>query len=200
MGNRRAVVTLLRSDLWSLEEYAVRRPEFRAQVLHHKKHRQVLVGGHVLLIFEDQLTIRYQIQEMLRIEKIFEPAGIQDELDAYNPLIPDGSNLKCTLLIQYDDVAERQRRLAELVGIEDGVWLQFGTTPKVYPVADEDMDRTNEHKTAAVHFLRYPLEAVQIAAARTGAPLSFGVDHAAYPVDVLTAPDAVRQSIVGDLA
>lgn len=190
---------LTRDDLWSLEQYAEKRETFRREVIDHKKNRQVLIGDHLLLIFEDELTIRYQIQEMLRVEKVFEAAGIQDELDAYNPMIPDGENLKCTLLIQYDDVAERKRRLAELVGIEDGIWLQFGDSGKVYAVADEDMERDYEGKTSAVHFMRYQLSKAQIAAAKRGEALIIGVEHAAFPVEDTTVADNVRASLVADL-
>lgn len=190
---------LTRADLWSLEEYAQQRPEFRTEVIRHKKDRQVLIGDHLLLIFEDSLTIRYQIQEMLRIERVFEAQGIQDELDAYNPLIPDGDNFKCTLLIQYGDVEERKRRLTELVGIEDTIWLQFGDTGKIFAIADEDMERDEPDKTAAVHFLRYQLNADQLAAAKAGAKFIIGVDHPAYEAAALTVADNVRRSLVADL-
>ncbi|HKI73943.1 MAG TPA: DUF3501 family protein [Pseudomonadales bacterium] len=190
---------LNRSDLWSLEEYAARRGEFRAEVIKHKKDRQILIGDHLLLIFEDKLTIRYQIQEMLRIERVFEPEGIQDELDAYNPLIPDGDNFKCSLLIQYGDVEERRRRLTELVGIEDKIWLEFGDTGKVFAIADEDMARDEPGKTSAVHFLRYQLNAEQIAAAKSGASFTIGVDHPGFQVDDITVAEDIRSSIVGDL-
>ncbi|MCB1692383.1 MAG: DUF3501 family protein [Pseudomonadales bacterium] len=191
---------LTREDLWSLEEYSTRRPEFRAEVIAHKKDRQLLIGGHILLIFEDRKTIQYQIQEMLRIEKIFEANGIQEELDAYNPLIPDGDNFKCTMLIQYEDVDERKRRLTELVGVEDVIWIRFGDTPKIYPIADEDMERENAEKTSSVHFMRYQLDAAAIAAAKSGEPMTVGVDHPAFPVDVVTVPENIRTSVVGDLA
>jgi hypothetical protein len=192
------VMTLKRDDLWSLEQYAEKRPEFRAEVLEHKKNRNVLIGDHLLLLFEDELTIRYQIQEMLRIEKVFEAEGIQDELDAYNPLIPDGSNLKCSLMIQYHDVDERKRRLAELVGIEDVIWLEFGDSGRVYPISDEDMERDNADKTSAVHFMRYELNEEQVAAARSGVPLVFGVEHTGYPVEDLLVSDAIREALVAD--
>lgn len=191
---------LTRSDLWSLEEYAAKRPEFRANVISHKKDRQVLIGDHLLLIFEDKLTIQYQIQEMLRIERVFEAQGIQDELDAYNPLIPDGDNFKCSLLIQYGDVEERKRRLSELVGVEDTIWLQFGDTGKIFAIADEDMDRDDADKTSAVHFLRYQLNPDQIAAAKRGTVLTIGVDHPHYEVQNAQIADNVRQSLVADLA
>jgi hypothetical protein len=190
---------LTRDDLWSLEQYAEKREAFRREVIDHKKNRQVLIGDHLLLIFEDELTIRYQIQEMLRVEKVFEAAGIQDELDAYNPMIPDGENLKCTLLIQYNDVAERKRRLTELVGIEDAIWLQFGDSGKIYAIADEDMERDYEGKTSAVHFMRYQLSEAQIAAAKRGEALTIGVEHSAFPVEDTTIADKVRTSLVADL-
>ncbi len=191
---------LQRKDLWSLEEYSENRPEFRAQVLEHKQHRRVQLGDHVLLVFEDAMTIKYQIQEMLRIEKIFEAAGIQEELDAYNPLIPDGENLKCSMLIQYADVAERKERLSELVGIEDKIWLKVGDAEKVYPIADEDLERSNEDKTSAVHFMRYQLEGDALNAARSGGAMTFGVDHPNYPCDDVTVSDEVRQSLANDLS
>lgn len=175
-----ANATLERSDLWSLEEYSVKRPEFRQTVLAHKKHRRVLLGDHLELIFEDATTIRYQIQEMLRIEKVFEAEGIQEELDAYNPLIPDGDNLKCTMLIQYPDVEVRKQKLAELKGIEDLIWVQVGDGEKVFAIADEDMERANEEKTSAVHFMRFQFDAASIAAAKDGAQISMGCDHANY--------------------
>ena len=190
---------LTRDDLWSLEEYASKRPEYRREVIEHKKDRQLLIGDHLLLIFEDAKTIQYQIQEMLRIERVFEPQGIQDELDAYNPLIPDGTNLKCSMLIQYGDVEERKQRLTELVGIEDRVWLQFGDSGKIFAIADEDMERDEPGKTSAVHFLRYELNPDQVAAAKSGAEMRVGVDHDAFPVDVATVPENIRKSIVGDL-
>jgi hypothetical protein len=195
MGN----TALKRDDLWSLEEYAARRDAFRTEVLAHKKIRRILLGDHILLVFEDITTIRYQIQEMLRIEKVFEAAGIEEELQAYNPLIPDGDNWKCTLLIQYEDVDERKRRLSELVGIEDQIWLQVGDLAKIYPIADEDMDRSREEKTASVHFLRYQLSSEQISAARLGAAIVAGIDHVAYPCEQVTADEATRNALVGDL-
>jgi len=190
---------LTRADLWSLEEYAERRAAFRADVLAHKKNRQVLVGNHLLLLFEDQLTLKYQIQEMLRIEKVFEASGINDELEAYNPLIPNGDNWKCTLLIQYNDVDERKRRLAELIGVEDQIWMQVGETKRIYPITDEDMDRTTADKTSAVHFMRYQLSAEQIEAVKAGAAVTVGVDHLAFPCESVLLPENVRQSLLNDL-
>ena len=190
---------LQRSDLWSLEEYSEHRKAFREQVLAHKENRRVLLGGHLLMTFEDSQTIKYQVQEMLRIEKIFEADAIKEELDAYNPLIPDGDNWKCTLLIQYEDVDERKRRLTELVGVEDVIWLKIGDLEKIYPIADEDMDRSNDDKTAAVHFMRYQLTNEQVEAAKAGEALSFGVDHVAYPCEELVLDENQRQSLVADL-
>ena len=190
---------LQKSDLWSLEEYSEHRKAFREQVLAHKENRRVLLGGHLLMTFEDSQTIKYQVQEMLRIEKIFEADAIKEELDAYNPLIPDGDNWKCTLLIQYEDVDERKRRLTELVGVEDVIWLKIGDLEKIYPIADEDMDRSNDDKTAAVHFMRYQLTNEQVEAAKAGEALSFGVDHVAYPCDELVLDENQRQSLVADL-
>lgn len=188
-----------RNDLWSLEEYSERRESFRAEVMAHKKSRRVLLGEHILLMFEDETTIKYQIQEMLRIEKIFETAGVQDELDAYNPLIPDGDNWKCCLLIQYGDEEERKVRLTELVGVEDKVWMQLGDLPKLYPIADEDMDRSREEKTSAVHFLRYQLSPAHIAAVKSGAQMTAGVEHPAYQCADLTVDDATSASLANDL-
>lgn len=191
---------LSRANLWSLEEYSERRSTFRTEVLAHKKNRQVLLGGHINLIFEDELTVRYQIQEMLRIEKVYEAAGIQEELDAYNPLIPDGDNWKCTMLIQYSDVDERKRRLAQLIGVEDKVWIQVGDQDKSFAICDEDMDRTTEDKTSAVHFMRYPLTSAQVEAAQQGAAITIGVDHPGFPCEPEVLSDAVRRALVADLA
>jgi len=188
-----------RSSLLSLEAYARERNAFRARVIEHKKHRTVPLGEHVTLIFEDELTIRYQIQEMLRIERIFEEEGIQHELDAYNPLVPDGTNLKATMMIEYSDVAERQRQLARLKGIEDRVWVQVADCARVYAIADEDLDRENEEKTSAVHFLRFELAPAMREALRRGAGLAIGVDHPGYGASIEAAP-AVRAALAADLA
>ena len=190
---------LTKESLWGLEEYSDRREQFRKEVLEYKKVRRIQLGEHLYLMFEDETTIKYQIQEMLRIEKIFDSSGIQDELDAYNPLIPDGDNLKCTMLIQYEDPEERKEWLSKLVGVEDKVWLQIGDNEKVFPIADEDMERTREEKTSSVHFLRYQLSAEQIAALESGAPLRAGVAHHAYSCDDITIQDDVRRSLLGDL-
>ena len=186
-------------SLLSLEAYARERNAFRARVIEHKKARTVALGDHITLIFEDELTIRYQIQEMLRIERIFEDDGIRQELDAYNPMVPDGSNLKATMMIEYPDVAERQRALAQLKGIEDRVWVQAGDAARVYAIADEDLERENEEKTSAVHFLRFELDAGMRKALRGGAQLRVGVDHPQYQAQVVTPP-AVRDALAADLA
>ena len=190
---------LSRGDLWSLEEYAEQRPQFRARVLEHKKSRQLPLGDHARLYFEDALTIKYQIQEMLRIEKVFEADGINEELEAYNPLIPDGHNWKATFMIEYEDAEERSQRLAEMIGIEDKVWLQVGDSDRIYAIADEDLDRSNDVKTSSVHFMRFELSPDMIAAAHRGEPISAGVDHPAYPISAHSVEDSVRQSLAADL-
>jgi len=190
---------LERKDLWSLEEYAEKRDAFRAEVLAHKKNRNVLIGGYVLLVFEDALTLRYQIQEMLRIEKVFEAAGIQDELDAYNPLIPDGDNWKCSMLIQYPEVEERRVRLAELLGIENQLWATVGDGNKVFAIADEDLERANEDKTSAVHFLRFQFDAETTAAIKAGGQITFGIDHDNYSSDDVVLAEASRASLAADI-
>ena len=187
------------SDLMSLEQYARERAGFRARVLAHKKTRQVALGPNATLYFEDGLTIQYQVQEMLRIERIFEAEGIEDELSAYNPLIPDGSNWKATFMLEYPDVEQRKRELARLVGVEDKVWVQVDGHDKVFAIADEDMERDTADKTSSVHFMRFELEADMIAALKGGAGLAMGVDHDNLQV-VVTVPDAVRGSLINDLA
>ena len=189
-----------RDSLMTLEAYAKARKDFRARVLAHKKPRSVALGDHVTLLFEDELTIRYQIQEMLRIEKTFEEAGIQDELDAYNPLVPDGSNFKATMLIEYDDADERRRALAQLKGIEDRTYVQVEGCPKVYAIADEDLERENEDKTSSVHFLRFELTKEMIAALKYGVGLGMGVDHPAYGAAVAAVSPETRAALVADLA
>jgi hypothetical protein len=190
---------LSRKDLYSLEEYSEIRDEFRARVMQHKKNRRLDLGDNLVLFFEDRLVMQYQIQEMLKAEKIFEADGIQEELDAYNPLIPDGTNWKATMMIQYSDVIERQRMLAKLVGIENKVWLRVGNHDKVYPIADEDLERATEDKTSAVHFLRFELTPAMIADAHKGATLSAGVEHDNYSVNVDAIPDNVAESLIEDL-
>ncbi len=186
-------------DLWKLEDYAERRPAFRQQVIAHKKRRKLHLGPHLTLLFEDRLTIQYQVQEMLRIERLFERDGIEDELAAYNPLIPDGRNWKATCLIEFEEPAERAVWLAKLRGIEDRLWAQVGEWPKIVPIADEDLERENETKTSAVHFLRFELSAAQIAALKQGEALRFGVDHAKYAY-VMAVDETMRQALLADLA
>ncbi len=190
---------LRRDDLYSLEDYARHRDEMRTRVMEHKAHRRLHLGDHLTLYFEDRLTILYQVQEMLRAERIFEPEGIRDELDAYNPLIPDGTNWKATLMIEYPDPAERNRELRRLVGIEHRVWLQVEGHAPVTAIADEDLERSNEEKTSSVHFLRFELTAGMIGALKGGAPLRAGVDHPAYPVRLESVPELLRESLVADL-
>ena len=187
---------LAQQDLFTLEAYARERALFRARVLAHKQARVVHVGAHVTLVFEDRLTVQYQIQEMLRVERIFEPAGIAEELDAYNPLIPDGGNLKATMLIEYPDENERARKLVELHGIENRVALQIGNLAPVVAIADEDLERSTDTKTAAVHFLRFELDAAQLAAF-AGSAVAISIDHPAYHArTVLTA--ATREALARD--
>ena len=184
----------------TLEAYAKQRDAFRARVIEHKKRRAVRLGEHISLIFEDELTIRYQVQEMLRIERIFEERGIEDELDAYNPLIPDGTNLKATLMIEYPEPVERGRMLAKLKGVEDRVWLQVEGCERVYPIADEDLERENEEKTSSVHFLRFELGDEMRKALKRGIALSIGVDHPHYRAALEPVPAEVRAALVRDLA
>jgi hypothetical protein len=190
---------LTRADLWSLEEYSEKRAEFRTQVLAHKKNRHLALNAHARLLFEDALTLKYQIQEMLRIEKVFEAAGIQDELGAYNPLIPDGDNWKATFMIEYGDPVERAVRLREMKGIEDVVWLQVADLDRIYPIADEDLERENDEKTSSVHFLRFELNPEQISTLVAGAPLYAGIDHAGYPIEKFEVEAPIRDSLAGDL-
>lgn len=190
---------IARQSLLSLETYARERNAFRSRVIAHKRDRSVQLGEHVMLVFEDELTIRYQVQEMLRIERIFEDAGIQGELDAYNPLIPDGGNWKATMLIEYEDPGQRKLRLAELGGIEDCVWVQIGGGAKVAAIADEDLEREEGDKTSAVHFLRFEVPEPDRRALKGGAALTIGVDHPKYLARVVVAP-AVRASLAADLA
>ena len=191
-------MTLTRDDLWSLEEYAGRRAEFRQQVLAHKKLRQVALGAHATLYFEDQLTMHYQVQEMLRVERIFEAAEIEEELEAYNPLIPNGSNWKATFMIEYGDVEERQRALANMGGIEETVWVQVGDGTKAYAIANEDMERTRDSKAAAVHFMRFELSGQDLAELRQGAAVHMGLDHASLANSV-TLEATVRAALCKDL-
>ena len=188
---------LKRSDLYTLEKYAEIRGEFRKKIMAHKENRRVEIGQHLLLLFEDKLTMQYQIQEILKAEKIFEAADIEEELEAYNPLIPDGTNWKATMMIQYDDVEERRKMLGELVGIEDVTYMQIEGFDKVFPISDEDLSRDDEHKTSAVHFLRFELDPDMINAAKQSAPIFAGVEHEKYNHTTKLA-DNTRASLVSD--
>ena len=190
---------LAASDLMSLEQYARERAVFRARVLHHKGVRQVVIGPHATWCFEDRRTVQYQVQEMLRAERIFESAGIAEELAAYNPLIPDGRNWKVTLLLEFDP-AERPRALAQLKGVEDRCWMQVAPHARVFAIADEDLARENEQKTSAVHFLRFELEPAMIASLRANAALGAGIDHQHYQHAVPALPEPVRQALLADLS
>jgi Protein of unknown function (DUF3501) len=187
------------SDLLSLERYARERPAFRTKVLEHKRPRQLAVGPHTTWLFEDRVTVQYQVQEMLRAERIFEPEGIEEELSSYNPLIPDGQNWKATLLIEFPDENERRRELAKMKGIEDRAWVQVAGHDRVYAIADEDLERENDEKTSSVHFLRFELTPAMIAALRGGAELSAGIDHDHYRHSAALSP-ATRQSLIADLS
>ena len=189
-----------RESLMTLETYSKQRPEFRKQVMEHKKHRTVHLGNHVTLLFEDEMTLRYQVQEMLRIEKIFEEEGIQSELDAYNPLCPDGSNFKATMLIEYANVAERKTALAKLIGIEDRLFIQVEGKDRVYAIADEDLDRENDEKTSAVHFVRFELTPEMKAALKGGAQMMVGCDHPNYPAHIEELPQETLSALLKDLS
>ena len=187
-------------DLFSLEQYSKQRAEFRPRVIAHKKARTVQCGPNATWLFEDRLTVQYQVQEMLRIERIFESEGIADELAAYNPLIPDGTNWKATLLIEYPDVEQRRVALAGLKGVEDRCWVQVAGQERVYAIADEDLERENEEKTSSVHFLRFELAPEMVAAVKSGAAVSIGIDHESYRHSVDPLPPSTRDSLAGDLA
>jgi len=185
-------------DLYSLEEYARIRGDFRAKVMEHKRNRKVHVGPNATLYFEDRLTMQYQIQEMLRIERIFEPEGIAEELAAYNPLVPDGSNWKATFMVEYPEVDERREALSKLIGVEDKVWVQVEGNDRVFAIADEDLERANETKTSSVHFLRFELSPEMVSGMREGADLLVGIDHSSYRFTV-TVDNETRDSLAGDL-
>ena len=189
---------LTREDLFSLEQYAEQRADFRARVLEHKKSRRIEIGPNLSLYFEDRLTIQYQVQEMLRIEKIFEAEGIEEELTVYNALIPDGGNLKCTAMLEFADEAVRRKRLAELVAIEHEVWVQVDGHDKIFAISNEDLERSTEEKTSAVHFMRFELSTEMINALRSGARLSFGTDHAGYPYETDVSAET-REALLKDL-
>jgi hypothetical protein len=190
---------LTRQDLYSLEEYVEMRDDYRRKVMAHKKNRRLELGENLLLMFEDRLIMQYQVQEMLKAEKIFEAAGIEEELAAYNPLIPDGTNWKVTMLVQYTDVEERQHKLTQLIGIENSIWMQVEGHEKIYAIADEDLERDTEEKTSAVHFLRYELDDKMIAAAKSGAAISAGVEHENYQAVIDPIAAKVRDSLASDL-
>ena len=190
---------LTRQDLWTLEEYSSERDNFRRSILDHKKDRQLFLGTNATLYFEDALTMKYQIQEMLRIEKIYESSEIEEEIAAYNPLIPDGNNWKATFMIEYPDPNERADKLSKLVGIEDRVWLQVGDEDKVYAITNEDLDRSREEKTAAVHFMRFQLGSASIASLKNGSLLTAGIDHPEMRIET-TVPIQVLNSLLEDLS
>jgi len=190
---------LTHEDLYSLEHYARIRNEFRDKVIEHKKQRRLAIGGHAALYFEDRLTMQYQVQEMLRLERMFEPEPIQEELDVYNPLIPDGHNWKATFMLEYADAEERREALSRLIGIENTIWMRVDGFDPVRPIANEDLDRSSEDKTASVHFLRFELTPEMVAAAKSGAFIRAGIDHPQYN-HVVEVPATVREALVSDLA
>jgi hypothetical protein len=194
-----AMKPLNRDDLYSLEDYAEVRPRFRAEILKHKKNRQVEISSHATLYFEDRRTIQYQVQEMLRIERIFEASGIEEELSAYNPLIPDGRNLKATFMLEYPDVEQRRQALAELTGIETRVWIRIGEGERTWAIADEDLERATEEKTSAVHFLRFELDEASCRTIKTGAPISIGIDHPHYRFEQDPLAEPVRAALAADI-
>jgi hypothetical protein len=193
------VKKLVETDLLSLERYSRERPEFRARVMAHKKNRQIAVGANTMWLFEDRLTVQYQVQEMLRTERIFEAEGIAEELAAYNPLIPEGRNWKVTLLIEFPDQEVRRVQLGRLRGIEDRCWVQVAGFERLFAIADEDLDRENEVKTSAVHFLRFELTDAIVSALKGGAALAAGVDHPNYHHELAPLPENVRAALASDL-
>ncbi len=190
---------LSRDDLYSLEQYAEARPAFREKVLAHKRDRRLDLGTNAALYFEDRLTMQYQVQEMLRIERIFEAEGINEELEAYNPLIPDGSNWKATFMVEFPEVEERRAMLTQLIGIEERVYVQVADFDRVFAIADEDLERADGTKTSAVHFMRFELPPEQVAALKNGASLVAGIDHENYHVEVSPVAENIRNSLVADL-
>ena len=191
---------LKRSTLISLEKYAEVRNEFRDEIIRHKRNRRLALGTNATLYFEDHLTMKYQVQEMLRIERIFEAAGIEEELAAYNPLIPDGSNWKATFMVEFPDAMERTAMLKQLINVENCVWMQIGDMDRIRPIADEDLERSDDEKTSAVHFLRFELSAEQIKALKEGAELAAGIDHDSYQVEIRPVAANIRESLIGDLS
>jgi hypothetical protein len=194
-----AMQKLTRDDLYSLEKYSEVRADFRQKVIDHKRNRRIELGTNAALYFEDRLTMQYQVQEMLRIERIFEVSGINEELEAYNPLIPDGSNWKATFMVEFPDSEERRAMLSRLIGIEDRVYMQVGDLERIYAIADEDLEREDETKTSAVHFLRFELSAEQVAALKSGAPLAAGIDHENYQVEISPVAANIRAALLADL-
>ena len=190
---------LTRESLHTLEKYAEIRDQFRQEVMEHKKNRRLSLGTNATLYFEDATTMQYQVQEMLRIEKIFDAEGIQEELDAYNPLIPDGANWKATFMVEFPDIDERKAMLTRLIGVEDKVWMQVGDLPRIYPIADEDLERSDDEKTSAVHFLRFELSADQVQSLKDGAPLAAGIDHEVYQVEINPISENIRSALLKDL-
>jgi hypothetical protein len=199
-AQERLMTQLSHEDLYSLEEYSRIRQEFRARVISHKKNRRLAIGPNAALYFEDELTMQYQIQEMLRIERIFEHDGIQDELDVYNPLIPDGNNWKATFMMEYHDTGERKLALAKLIGIENAIWLAVEGHEKVRPIANEDLERSNEDKTSAVHFMRFELTDGMIESLKNGAKLSVGIDHENYNYTIDEIETPIKNSLLSDLS
>ena len=191
---------LTRKDLMSLERYAEERAVFREKVMAHKRNRRLDLGTNAALYFEDRMTIQYQVQEMLRIERIFEAEGIRDELDAYNPLIPDGSNWKATFMIEFPDVDERQQMLQRLVGVENRVYVQVADFDRIYAISDEDLERSDASKTSAVHFMRFEFSPEQVTALKSGASLIAGIDHENYSVEICPVADNIRESLLNDLS
>ncbi len=188
-----------RSQLYSLEEYAEKRAEMRARVMAHKQNRRLPIGPNATLYFEDKETIHYQVQEMLRVEKVFEAAGIEDELEAYNPLIPDGTNWKATFMLEYDKEEERRVQLAKLLGIDQAVWMRVGKLDIVRPISNEDLERETEDKTSAVHFLRFELDEDMIQALKSGESISAGIDHQHYSYSLTPIPANIQSSLINDL-
>ena len=191
---------LTRNDLWSLEQYSIERPQFRKQVMAYKKNRQVTIADSARFCFEDLTTIRYQIQEILRVEKIFESAEIQEELDAYNPLIPDGKNLKATFMLEYSDIDERKIKLQKLIGVERQVWVQVNDLPKIVPICDEDLERETAEKTSSVHFMRFEFSDEAIQALRDGGLLKLGIDNDLLQPNIITIDDPVKSTLIKDFA
>jgi hypothetical protein len=191
---------ITRESLLTLEAYHKARPEMRKQAIEQRRLRTVALGEHLNIIFENEFLMRYQIQEMLRVEKVFEDEGIQDELDAYNPLVPDGSNFKATMMLEYPNEADRKIALAKLIGVEHKMFVQVEGQPRIYAIANEDLERSTSAKTSAVHFLRFELPAAAKKSLLAGAQMMVGCEHVEYPMHVETLPDATLASLVQDLS